>query len=60
MIGSGGQKEENRTSTHKLIDEVPFKAAWQSSGGGNTIAILKRRTSQSPIVRRSWVLDDSV
>ena len=55
-----GKKKSVAARTHRLIDDVPLWAAAAIQRGPSTIAILKRRTSQNPIVRRSCDLGDSV
>src|ERR1700722_11174661 len=48
-----GIKNKTAASTHKLIEDVPLCAAAAIQRGPRTVAMLKSRTSQKPISRRS-------
>jgi hypothetical protein len=53
MISAVGRKKSSAATTHRLIDDVPLWAAAAIQRGPRTAAMLKRSTSQKPIVRRN-------
>src|SRR5215467_2106559 len=53
MTNAPGIKKNSTTITQRLIEEVPLCPAAAIQRGPRTVAMLKRRTSQNPIVLRS-------
>jgi hypothetical protein len=51
-----GDEEETAARIQRLMEEVPLWPAAAIQRGPTTVAMLKRRTSQKPMVLRSWDL----
>src|SRR5690349_21679245 len=56
MISAVGRKKRTVAKIHRLMEEGPLWAAAAIQRGPSTAAMLKSRTSQKPIARRSWDL----
>src|SRR5436305_9509222 len=60
IIRAVGTKKRIAARNHRLMEDVPLWAAAAIQRGPRTVAMLKRSTSQNPIVRRSLDLGDGV
>ena len=56
MTRAPGTKKKTAARTQRLMEEVPLWPAAAIQRGPRTVAMLKRRTSQKPMVLRSWDL----
>jgi hypothetical protein len=56
MTRAPGTKKKTAAMIQRLMEEVPLCPAAAIQRGPTTVAILKRRTSQKPMVLRSWDL----
>ncbi len=54
MTRAPGTKKKTAASAQRLMEEVPLWPAAAIQRGPRTVAMLKSRTSQKPMVLRSW------
>ena len=59
MTRALGTKKKTAAITQRLMDEVPLWPAAAIQRGPSTVAILKRSTSQKPMVLRNWERESS-
>src|SRR6266568_1300141 len=59
MTKAPGTKKKTAARIHRLIEEVPLCPAAAIQRGPRTVAILKSRTSQKPIVLRNCDFESS-
>src|SRR5580700_9508020 len=56
MTSAPGTKKKTAASIQREMEEVPLWPAAAIQRGPTTVAMLKRRTSQKPMVLRRWDL----
>src|SRR5579863_2550555 len=59
MTNAPGTKKKTAAMTQRLIDDGPLWPAAAIQRGPSTVAMLKSRTSQKPMVLRSWDFESS-
>ncbi len=57
MTSAPGTKKKTAARTQRLMEEVPLWPAAAIQRGPRTVAMLNSRTSQKPMVLRSWDLE---